>query len=86
MPKGKTNAPLTIDVWLDWHTHPAVALLRANGHTLRVYGTPTTANPDWIMHPAAGWSEVFFAKDDKGNYPFVQARLRAERARKRAGK
>lgn len=88
MPKGKTNAPLTIWVAVEWRDQPAVAWLQAAGHAVVLLHDTSEGKPapDWIMHPAAGWSVVFFAKNEKGEYPFVAARLKAERARKKAGK
>jgi hypothetical protein len=60
----------------------------AQGHRAfaLVAGGSFNTEPDWIMHPAAGWHEAFFAQNDKGDYPFIEARLKAERARKRAGR
>lgn len=88
MAKGRTNQPLVIDVDWQWRHHPAVAGLEAAGHRVRAYGHtgPSDDKPDWIMHPAAGWHEQFFAQKEDGSYPFVEARLKAERARKRVGR
>lgn len=88
MAKGKTNQPLVIDVAEVYAKHPAIEALRVAGHVVRVMevppgGTAASLEPDWICHPAAGWHEVFFEKNERGEYPFVQARLKAERARKR---
>ena len=81
--KGRTNQALVIDVFSSWMVHPAVQALIAAGHYVSAYGTGQPKAPDWIMHPAAGWHEHFFAQNDKGEYPFVEARLKGERARKR---
>lgn len=84
MAKGRTNQPLRIKVADSWDRHPAVAELRAAGHVI----IPIAADDaDWIMHPAAGWTELFFTEhkreDGTAHRPFVEARLKAERARKR---
>jgi hypothetical protein len=83
MAKGRTNQPLEIAVWSGWIDHPAISELREHGHNIAVYPASTGTPPDWICHPAAGWHDIFFTADDKGNRPYVQARLKAERARKR---
>jgi hypothetical protein len=82
MAKGRTNQPLVIVVWSGWWDHPAIRELRDAGHDVGPYPSHPTP-PDWICHPAAGWHDIFFTADDKGNRPYVQARLKAERARKR---
>jgi hypothetical protein len=82
VPKGKTNQPLKIHTAEAWRFHPAVVELERAGHSITSETLP--ADVDWIMHPAAGWHEAFFAQNDKGDYPFIEARLKAERARKRA--
>jgi len=84
MAKGKTNQPVTIWVHGPWVDHPAVQALRDAGHRVVCLArSPLDGEPDWICHPAAGWHELFFTKDEKGGYPFVQARLKAERARRK---
>jgi hypothetical protein len=80
MAKGRTNQPLSIKVADVWDRHPAVAKLREAGHKIIPIATD---DADWIMHPAAGWHDAFFAQNDKGEFPFVEARLKGERARKR---
>lgn len=83
MPKGKTNQPLVVKVADRWDRHPAIVALRDAGHKIIPIATD---DADWIMHPAAGWHEQFFAQKEDGSYPFVEARLKAERARKKAGR
>jgi hypothetical protein len=85
--KGRTTQPLVIDVIAEWIVkQPAVKWLQSVGHVIQGYGQENRYPPDWIMHPAAGWHEQFFYRDEKGAYPFVEARLKAERARKKAGR
>lgn len=85
MAKGKTTAPLRIGVYPAWLEHPAVRELAAAGHVVGSYHV--VGEPDWIMHPAAGWNELFFAEhvreDGTKHRPFVEARVKAERARKK---
>ncbi len=88
MAKGKTNQPVTVEVWPNWIDHPAVKELKAADHVVRMYGSDETGrDPDLILHPAAGWHEALFEqfhrKDGTPYRPYLDARVKWARANKR---
>lgn len=75
---GRATPSLTIWVASQWLDHPAIAALRAQGHTVRDFGgTVPGMEPDLLLHPAAHWWS-----DDM--WPYLPAALTAARKRRKA--